>query len=191
MCFLLDANMPRSAVGAIQRLGHKAVDARDAALGGAGDAQINAERPLQTPLQVAPPAHKKNRKINPSEIAPLIGFICIRADLAMILPPTKRIRRHHVHSPRNRFTLSLQPDSPAVLKAYLCRPSSLRNACVPIFLPEYGKHLVSPPVYGRVMLILAPGPATRNQSEEQRPFLLPPRLLVPGNSRPRASKNRG
>ena len=73
--------MPRSAVGAIQRLGHKAVDARDAALGGAGDAQINAERPLQTPLQVAPPAHKKNRKINPSEIASLIGFICIRGGI--------------------------------------------------------------------------------------------------------------
>ena len=42
MRFLLDANMPRSAVGAIQRLGHEAVDVRDVGLGGADDAQIAA-----------------------------------------------------------------------------------------------------------------------------------------------------
>jgi predicted nuclease of predicted toxin-antitoxin system len=40
MRFLLDANMPRSAVGAVQRLGHEAVDVRDVGLGGADDAQI-------------------------------------------------------------------------------------------------------------------------------------------------------
>jgi len=42
MRFLLDANMPRSAVVAIQRLGHEAVDVRDVGLGGASDAQIAA-----------------------------------------------------------------------------------------------------------------------------------------------------
>lgn len=42
MRFLLDANMPRSAAGAVQRLGHEAVDVRDVALGGADDAQIAA-----------------------------------------------------------------------------------------------------------------------------------------------------
>jgi predicted nuclease of predicted toxin-antitoxin system len=42
MRFLLDANMPRSAAGAVQRLGHDAVDARDVDLGGADDAQIAA-----------------------------------------------------------------------------------------------------------------------------------------------------
>jgi len=40
MRFLLDANMPRSAAGAVQRLGHEAVDVRDVGLGGADDAQI-------------------------------------------------------------------------------------------------------------------------------------------------------
>lgn len=40
MRFLLDANMPRSAAGAVQRLGHDAVDVRDVGLGGADDAQI-------------------------------------------------------------------------------------------------------------------------------------------------------
>ncbi len=40
MRFLLDANMPRSVVGAVQRLGHEAVDFRDVGLGGADDAQI-------------------------------------------------------------------------------------------------------------------------------------------------------
>jgi predicted nuclease of predicted toxin-antitoxin system len=42
MRFLLDANMPRSAAGAVQRLGHEAVDVRDVGLGGADDAQIAA-----------------------------------------------------------------------------------------------------------------------------------------------------
>lgn len=42
MRFLLDANMPRSAAGAVQRLGHEAVDVRDVGLGGADDAQISA-----------------------------------------------------------------------------------------------------------------------------------------------------
>lgn len=42
MRFLLDANMPRSAAGAVQRLGHDAVDVRDVGLGGADDAQIAA-----------------------------------------------------------------------------------------------------------------------------------------------------
>ena len=42
MRFLLDANMPRSAVGAVQRLGHEAVDVRDVGLGGAEDKQIAA-----------------------------------------------------------------------------------------------------------------------------------------------------
>ena len=42
MRFLLDANMPRSAVGAVQRLGHEALDVRDIGLGGADDAQIAA-----------------------------------------------------------------------------------------------------------------------------------------------------
>jgi predicted nuclease of predicted toxin-antitoxin system len=40
MRFLLDANMPRSALGAVQRLGHEAVDIRDVGLGGANDAQV-------------------------------------------------------------------------------------------------------------------------------------------------------
>ena len=40
MRFLVDANMPRSAAGAIQRLGHEAVDVRDVGLGGADDTQI-------------------------------------------------------------------------------------------------------------------------------------------------------
>ncbi len=40
MRFLLDANMLRSAAGAVQRLGHEAVDVRDVGLGGADDAQI-------------------------------------------------------------------------------------------------------------------------------------------------------
>jgi predicted nuclease of predicted toxin-antitoxin system len=42
MRFLLDANMPLSAAGAVQRLGHEAVDVRDVGLGGAGDAEIAA-----------------------------------------------------------------------------------------------------------------------------------------------------
>ena len=42
MRFLLDANMPRSAVGAVQRLGHEAVDVRNIGLGGAEDQQIAA-----------------------------------------------------------------------------------------------------------------------------------------------------
>jgi predicted nuclease of predicted toxin-antitoxin system len=42
MRFLLDANMPRSALGAVQRLGPEAVDIRDVGLGGAGDAQVAA-----------------------------------------------------------------------------------------------------------------------------------------------------
>ncbi len=42
MRFLLDANMPRSAAGAVQRIGHEAVDVRDVGLGGADDAQIAA-----------------------------------------------------------------------------------------------------------------------------------------------------
>jgi predicted nuclease of predicted toxin-antitoxin system len=42
MRFLLDANMPRSAAGAVQRLGHDAVDVRDVGLDGADDAQIAA-----------------------------------------------------------------------------------------------------------------------------------------------------
>lgn len=42
MRFLVDANMPRSAAGAVQRLGHDAVDVRDVGLGGADDAQIAA-----------------------------------------------------------------------------------------------------------------------------------------------------
>jgi len=42
MRFLLDANMPRSASGAVQRLGHEAVDVRDVDLGGAEDKQIAA-----------------------------------------------------------------------------------------------------------------------------------------------------
>jgi len=40
MRFLLDANMPRSAAGAVQRLGHEAVDVRDIGLGGAEDQQV-------------------------------------------------------------------------------------------------------------------------------------------------------
>ncbi len=42
MRFLLDASMPRSAAGAVQRLGHEAVDVRDIALGGAEDQQVAA-----------------------------------------------------------------------------------------------------------------------------------------------------
>ncbi len=42
MRFLLDANMPRSAAGAVQRLGHEAVDVRDIGLGGSDDEQIAA-----------------------------------------------------------------------------------------------------------------------------------------------------
>ena len=42
MRFLLDANMPRAAVGAVQRLGHEVVDVREVALSGAQDAQIAA-----------------------------------------------------------------------------------------------------------------------------------------------------
>ncbi len=42
MHFLLDANLPRSAAGAVQRLGHEAVDVRDIGLGGAEDSQIAA-----------------------------------------------------------------------------------------------------------------------------------------------------
>ena len=42
MRFLLDANMPRSAVGAVQRLGHEVVDVRDVGLGGAEDQQVAA-----------------------------------------------------------------------------------------------------------------------------------------------------
>ena len=42
MRFLLDANMPWSAAGAVQRLGHEAVDVRDIGLGGAEDSQIAA-----------------------------------------------------------------------------------------------------------------------------------------------------
>ncbi len=42
MRFLLDANMPRSAAGAVQRLGHEAVDVREIGLGGAEDKQIAA-----------------------------------------------------------------------------------------------------------------------------------------------------
>ena len=42
MRFLLDANMPRSAVGAVQRLGHEAVDVREIGLGGAEDKHIAA-----------------------------------------------------------------------------------------------------------------------------------------------------
>ena len=40
MRFLLDANMPRSAAGVVQRCGHEAVDVRDVGLGAANDAQI-------------------------------------------------------------------------------------------------------------------------------------------------------
>lgn len=40
MRFLLDANMPRSVAGTVQRLGHEAVDVRDVGLAGADDAQI-------------------------------------------------------------------------------------------------------------------------------------------------------
>ena len=42
MRFLLDANMPRSAAGVVQRFGHEAVDVREIGLGGAGDKQIAA-----------------------------------------------------------------------------------------------------------------------------------------------------
>ena len=42
MRFLLDANMPRSAVGCVQRLGHESVDVREIGLGGAEDKQIAA-----------------------------------------------------------------------------------------------------------------------------------------------------
>ncbi len=42
MRFLLDANMPRSAAGAVKRLGHEAVDVREIGLGGAEDKQIAA-----------------------------------------------------------------------------------------------------------------------------------------------------
>jgi predicted nuclease of predicted toxin-antitoxin system len=42
MRFLLDANMPRSVAGAVQRLGHEAVDVRDIGLGGAEDQQVAA-----------------------------------------------------------------------------------------------------------------------------------------------------
>ena len=42
MRFLLDANMPRSAAVAVQRLGHEAVDVREVGLGGAEDKQIAA-----------------------------------------------------------------------------------------------------------------------------------------------------
>jgi predicted nuclease of predicted toxin-antitoxin system len=42
MRFLLDANMPRSAAGAVQRLGHEAVDVREIGLGGAEDKRIAA-----------------------------------------------------------------------------------------------------------------------------------------------------
>ena len=42
MRFLLDANMPRSAAGAVQRLGHEAADVRDIGLGGAMDQQVAA-----------------------------------------------------------------------------------------------------------------------------------------------------
>ena len=40
MRFLLDANMPRSAAGAVLGLGHEAVDVRDVGLGGADDLEI-------------------------------------------------------------------------------------------------------------------------------------------------------
>lgn len=42
MRFLLVANMPRSAAGAVQRLGHEAFDVREVGLGGAEDKQIAA-----------------------------------------------------------------------------------------------------------------------------------------------------
>jgi predicted nuclease of predicted toxin-antitoxin system len=42
MRFLLDANMPRSAAGAVRRLGHEAVGVRDIGLGGAEDQQVAA-----------------------------------------------------------------------------------------------------------------------------------------------------
>jgi len=42
MHFLLDANMPRSAAAAVQRVGYEVVDVRDVGLGGADDAQIAA-----------------------------------------------------------------------------------------------------------------------------------------------------
>jgi predicted nuclease of predicted toxin-antitoxin system len=42
MRFLLDANMPRTAVEGVQRLGHEAVDVREIGLGGAEDKQIAA-----------------------------------------------------------------------------------------------------------------------------------------------------
>jgi predicted nuclease of predicted toxin-antitoxin system len=42
MRFLLDANMPRSAAGVVQRLGHEAVDVRDIGMGGAEDQQVAA-----------------------------------------------------------------------------------------------------------------------------------------------------
>jgi predicted nuclease of predicted toxin-antitoxin system len=42
MRFLLDANMPRSAAGTVQHLGHEAVDVREIGLGGAEDKQIAA-----------------------------------------------------------------------------------------------------------------------------------------------------
>ncbi len=42
MRFLLDANMPRSAVESVRRLGHEGLDVRDIGLGGADDKQIAA-----------------------------------------------------------------------------------------------------------------------------------------------------
>jgi predicted nuclease of predicted toxin-antitoxin system len=42
MGFLVDANMPRSAAAAVQRLGHEVVDVRDIGLGGAEDQQVAA-----------------------------------------------------------------------------------------------------------------------------------------------------
>ena len=42
MRFLLDANMPRSAVESVRRLGHEALDVRDIGLGGSDDKQIAA-----------------------------------------------------------------------------------------------------------------------------------------------------
>ncbi len=42
MRFLLDANMPRSTAGVVQRLGHETVDVRDIGLAGGEDKQIAA-----------------------------------------------------------------------------------------------------------------------------------------------------
>jgi predicted nuclease of predicted toxin-antitoxin system len=42
MRFLLDANMPKSTLAALQQLGHQAIDVRDIGMGGAADVDIAA-----------------------------------------------------------------------------------------------------------------------------------------------------